>query len=165
MSNLKLACMFFALLGLITSDPVWARGGHGGGGHGGGGHHIGGGGHRSFGGGFRHFSGRHHFGGSRHGFSGRRHHFGGHRHYFGLGLGYFYPGFYGGYRPYYRSSFYGYSPYYQRAVPAAPIAYVQREEIKTNQSQGNYWHYCMNPEGYYPDVKQCPEGWLKVAPR
>ena len=29
----------------------------------------------------------------------------------------------------------------------------------------NYWHYCRNPEGYYPYVKNCPEGWLQVAPQ
>jgi hypothetical protein len=27
-----------------------------------------------------------------------------------------------------------------------------------------YWYYCRKPEGYYPYVKQCPEGWMKVVP-
>jgi hypothetical protein len=28
----------------------------------------------------------------------------------------------------------------------------------------NYWYYCHNPEGYYPYVKKCPSGWMKVVP-
>ena len=24
------------------------------------------------------------------------------------------------------------------------------------------WYYCNNPEGYYPDVQQCPGGWRTV---
>lgn len=151
----------FAVLGLITSDFLLARGGHGGG------HHIGGGGHRGFGGGHRHFGGRHHFRGGHHGSRGRHHHhFGGHRHHFGLGL--YFPGYYYGYRPYYRP-YYRYPSYSylygQQAAPSTAINYIQREEIKPDQPRSSYWHYCMNPEGYYPYVKQCPEGWLQVAPR
>jgi hypothetical protein len=32
------------------------------------------------------------------------------------------------------------------------------------QQQSSYWHFCRNPEGYYPYVKECPGGWMKVAP-
>ncbi|CAE6497523.1 conserved hypothetical protein [Nitrosomonas nitrosa] len=148
MNNLRLLCMSFALSGLVASDSLLARGGHGGG------HHIGSGG-------FRHFGGGHHFrGGHHHG-----HHFGGrHVHHFGLGLGYFYPGYYGYRRPYYRYPYYGYPYYGRQAAPSVPVTYIQREEIKASRPQNNYWHYCRNPEGYYPYVKQCPEGWLQVAP-
>ena len=31
-------------------------------------------------------------------------------------------------------------------------------------SQANYWHYCRSAEGYYPYVKECPDGWEQVAP-
>jgi hypothetical protein len=34
-----------------------------------------------------------------------------------------------------------------------------------SQGSSNYWHYCRNPEGYYPYVKNCPNGWLQVAPQ
>ena len=27
-----------------------------------------------------------------------------------------------------------------------------------------YWYYCENPEGYYPYVRECPNGWMKVNP-
>lgn len=176
MKNLKLICLIAALLGLIISDLALARGGHGAGNSAGGGSQRGfsGGGHRGFSGGGRHFRGSHRsFGG------GRRHFRGGHRHSghsynrynFGFNVGYYSPGYYGyrpygyGYRSYYRWPFYGYPSYYQRAVPSAQIVYVQREEIKPAQPQTIYWHYCRNPEGYYPYVKKCPEGWLQVAPQ
>lgn len=27
-----------------------------------------------------------------------------------------------------------------------------------------YWYYCQDPQGYYPYVKQCAKGWMKVVP-
>ncbi len=30
--------------------------------------------------------------------------------------------------------------------------------------QPAYWYYCPNPPGYYPYVKECPPGWMTVAP-
>ena len=27
-----------------------------------------------------------------------------------------------------------------------------------------YWYYCPDPQGYYPYVKQCLKGWMKVVP-
>jgi hypothetical protein len=44
-----------------------------------------------------------------------------------------------------------YSPYY-----IYPLTLPQR--------QTNYWYYCQDPEGYYPDVDECPDGWQRVAP-
>ena len=165
MKNLIMICFITALIGLITSDPAAARGGHGKGQQAG----SSGGSHRHFGGGHRNFRGGHRsFGGSH------RHFRGSHRHNnfnFGLNLGYYNPGYYGyrsyGYRSYYRSPFYGYPSYYPRTIvaPSTPITYIQREEVKPAQSQTNYWHYCRNPEGYYPYVKKCPAGWLRVAPQ
>jgi len=26
------------------------------------------------------------------------------------------------------------------------------------------WYYCEHPQGYYPAVQQCPEGWRPVTP-
>jgi hypothetical protein len=28
----------------------------------------------------------------------------------------------------------------------------------------DYWYFRPNPKGYYPYVKKCPNGWLKVVP-
>ncbi len=162
MKNFKWMCLIIALLALIAND-VWARGGGGtGGGHsaGGGGHSFGGGRGRHIGGG-RHFRG----GGHRHFRGGGHRHFRGgfrsHRHFRG---GFFNYGFgYGGYRGYGRYGGFGYRGY--PATVSAPIVYIQREAVTPVQQQTNYWHYCRNPDGYYPYVKQCPGGWLQVAPQ
>jgi len=144
LKTIKLLFLIIVLFGSITSGSIWARGGHGGGhggGHFGGGHHFGG----------HHFGG-HHFG---------RHHFGG----FGLGLGLGYGLGYGGYWPYYGGY---YSPYYGGYGGSnLPVVYIQRGDSTqvATESQTNYWHYCSNPEGYYPQVKKCPDGWLPVAPQ
>lgn len=103
----------------------------------------------------------------------------------GLGLGYgastfgYYggrgSGFYGsysfGYPYYYRPYYGGYAlpPYYPPVVvvPATPPVYIQQPSpIQSSPPpQTNYWHYCENPSGYYPYVRKCPGGWLKVAPQ
>lgn len=129
---------------MILNDAAWARGGHGGGGgeHGGGGH----------GGGHRHYS---------------------HNHFnLGFGIGGYNSGFYGsnyGYGYGYRDPFFYRRPYNYGptvVVPMTPPVYVQREEVRPPaQPQTNYWHYCQDPDGYYPYVKQCPGGWLQVAPQ
>ncbi|MGA2150781.1 MAG: OmpA family protein [Geobacteraceae bacterium] len=63
--------------------------------------------------------------------------------------------------PYY----YPYNYPYYTAPPAVvqqpPVEYVQ----PTPQPEGPYyWYFCQNPEGYYPYVKRCPNGWMKVVP-
>ena len=79
----------------------------------------------------------------------------------------------------YSSVYYGsyYSPRMIVTAPPEPIVYIQQQDVvqarqvQTQpqqiqpQAQTNYWHYCRNPEGYYPYVKQCAGGWLQVAPQ
>lgn len=84
-------------------------------------------------------------------------------------------GFYFG-APFYPYYGYGYGfpaypyPYYPPAVvtvPAAPQTYIQQApavQQAAPQNQSNFWHYCNNPEGYYPYVKECPSGWQLVEP-
>lgn len=165
MKKVKLMCIALLLLASIPTSPAWARGGHhgGGGGHHGGGHHGG------------------HHGGGHHG----HHHGGGHHHNYGgyglgLGLGViggYGLGYYGNRALYYPPAYgyaprYGYAPNYGypvAAVPAAPPVYIQQQEVAQVPPQAraatNYWHYCRNPEGYYPYVKNCPDGWMQVAPQ
>ncbi len=63
--------------------------------------------------------------------------------------------------PYY----YPYSYPYYSAPPVVneqqPTEYIQRDETV---EQPDYWYFCQNPQGYYPYVKQCPNGWTRVAP-
>jgi len=76
----------------------------------------------------------------------------------GLWLG---PGWWG---PYYYPSYY--YPYYPMESPIViqqqPELYVQ--PAPQTEEQQSYWYYCKSPQGYYPYVKQCPSGWLKVVP-
>jgi hypothetical protein len=108
--------------------------------------------------------GRHHHG-NHHGFHGK--HFHGPRVFFG-------PRFYVGPRAYpyyayphyryYGGYYYGYAPPVVVTPPPVvvtppPTSYVERAPVT------QYWHYCHDPVGYYPDVQQCPGGWTQVPPR
>lgn len=61
-------------------------------------------------------------------------------------------------------------PYYYSVPPViverpSTDYYIQQEPQELQQSEEPaYWYYCRKPEGYYPYVKQCPDGWMKVVP-
>lgn len=96
---------------------------------------------------------------------GHRHSHRGHGHsgfgfYFGMP---FYP--YYSY-PYYRYP-YAYPYYYPPAVvtvPSTPPIYIQQSPPATQGYSSGYWYYCNYPEGYYPYIKECPDGWQQVEP-
>jgi hypothetical protein len=124
--------------GIAPCDAWGGGGGHGGGSHGGGRH--GGGHHGGHGGG--------HHGGWRHG--GRP---GAGGWVGGIGFAGF-PLWY----PNGDGAVYGYAyPAIGEAPP--PVVYIEREPPP------EYWYYCREPQGYYPQVGECPGGWVKVAPR
>lgn len=108
-------------------------------------------------------------------------HSGGHRGY----GGYYSGGFRGGYvgrssfgfywgfpnysDPYFSYPRYGYAyPYYYPpaviTLPTRPPAYIQQTPSDSRQYPVGYWYYCTAPEGYYPYVKECPNGWRQVDP-
>lgn len=67
--------------------------------------------------------------------------------------------------PWYPSPYY-YSPYYYYTAPPAviqqpPPVYQSPQEPPPAPQ---YWYYCQDPQGYYPYVKNCPGGWMKVVP-
>ncbi len=67
------------------------------------------------------------------------------------------PGWWGPPYPYYY-------PYYNEPpviIERQSPVYVQPNRQKEEQ---DYWYYCTKPEGYYPYIKRCPGGWLKVVP-
>ena len=85
---------------------------------------------------------------------------GGHGGHVGIGIllgpwwGFGYP-FYPNY-PYY--------PYYAAPpVVSPPEAEVYVQPAPQAEETG-YWYYCRDPEGYYPYVKRCPNGWMRVVP-
>jgi hypothetical protein len=104
-----------------------------------------------------------------HGHHGRHHH---HQHIhsyggwpawgFGPAFGF---GAFGYMPPYYPPAYYGNPAVGGRFVP--PAVYIERKDLPppATQSQGNFWHYCRSAEGYYPQVKECPDGWEQVAPQ
>lgn len=71
------------------------------------------------------------------------------------------PGWWGPY-PYYYPPYY---PYYSEppiVIEQQPDVYVQ--PAPQTEEQPSYWYFCKEPQGYYPYVKQCPSGWMKVVP-
>ena len=139
MKRINFIRLLIFLLWSFFHGSVWAEGGHGGG----------------------------HHGGGHGGWHGGGHH-GGHWEYgFGLGLGLGYGlGYYG--MPYYPYPYYPYPPLV--TAPARPIVYIQNGELPAPQPQTatqpqTYWHYCRNPDGYYPYVRDCPGGWERVSPQ
>ena len=92
-----------------------------------------------------------------HGFHGKQFH--GPRFHVGPRV---YPYYYGAYH--YGGYYYGYVPPVVVTRPPVvvappPTSYVERAPVS------QYWHYCQDPAGYYPEVQQCPGGWAQVPPR
>ncbi len=61
--------------------------------------------------------------------------------------GYYYPPYYAPYSPY----------YYPPAIERTPPVYVEQQPAPAND-----WYYCRATKAYYPYVRTCPEGWLRV---
>ncbi len=147
MKNIIALCLAITLIGSTSINPAWAHGGGYGGGHYGGGY--GGGAHYG-----RGYGGRH--GGFRGGLG-----YGALGLGLGLGMGYGLGSYYGGG---YNNYAYSYPPTVI-AVPTAPPVYIQQTPAPVvEQTQSNYWYYCQNPKGYYPYVRECPNGWQQVDP-
>ena len=69
--------------------------------------------------------------------------------------------------PWYYPPSYYYPPYYPPVVierPAPPV-YIEQSSPVESRPQAGYWYYCQSPGGYYPEVRECPGGWVKVLPR
>jgi hypothetical protein len=61
--------------------------------------------------------------------------------------------------PYYSYPYYAPPPV---VVQQSPNEYIQQPSPQSNEPA--YWYYCPDQKGYYPYVKNCPNGWLKVVP-
>lgn len=75
-----------------------------------------------------------------------------------LGPGWW-PGWWG---PHYYPSYY--YPYYQEPPIVIQQQPEEYEQPAPQEGQPVYWYFCKEPQGYYPYVKQCPSGWMKVVP-
>jgi hypothetical protein len=68
--------------------------------------------------------------------------------------------------PWYYPPYYAYPPYPAVvAVPPAPTVYVEQGGSRPAPSQSSYWYYCEASKTYYPYVKHCPAGWMRVVPQ
>ncbi|PKO88354.1 MAG: hypothetical protein CVU16_14145 [Betaproteobacteria bacterium HGW-Betaproteobacteria-10] len=77
--------------------------------------------------------------------------------------------------PYWGPLFYPPPYYYPPRVvvvpaPAPPVYIEQQQEAPVEAAPApataaQYWYYCASSKGYYPYVKECPEGWQKVLPQ
>jgi len=56
-------------------------------------------------------------------------------------------------------------PYYYYGSPPVIIQQPPVYEQPAPPAQAPaYWYYCQNPQGYYPYIQQCPNGWMQVVP-
>lgn len=58
---------------------------------------------------------------------------------------------------------------YPYAYPyPAPVIQQPATEMYVQPSpqpvQTGYWYYCSDSQAYYPYVRECPSGWMKVVP-
>ena len=143
-TNYLVLFILVLLLASTSSDYAYAGGGHYGGGYHGGGYHGAG----------------HYYGGG---------HYYGARPYYGggywrggvwIGPGWGWAGWWG---PWWGAPYYPYYPYY--ASPPVVVEQQSPTYVQPGQPQESYWYHCDNPEGYYPYVQRCPDGWTKVAPQ
>jgi hypothetical protein len=99
---------------------------------------------------------------------GHSHRFHGHRH------GHFHSRVFIGFGPGYWGYPYPYWYYPPPVVYAPPRVVVQEAPVYVQQPAApaapapapeQFWYYCESAKGYYPSVPNCPEQWIKVAPR
>jgi len=93
-----------------------------------------------------------------------------------------YPRPYYGPRPYYPAypaypgyPGYPYPPvYYPPVVVTPPPVLVERPPVYVERPQepepaaapaAGFWYWCADPQGWYPDVRECGQGWQAVPPR
>ena len=82
-----------------------------------------------------------------------------------VGVPFFVP-FYYPYPYYYYPLYYPFPYYYPpvAATPYLPPAYIEQGAAVPAPPEA-FWYYCQSANGYYPHVKECPEGWQRVAPQ
>jgi hypothetical protein len=68
------------------------------------------------------------------------------------------------YSPYYYPYYYAAPPVVIQTPPPVYYAQPQAEPQAQPEQREAYWYYCQDPPGYYPYVKSCPGGWMKVVP-
>jgi hypothetical protein len=59
-------------------------------------------------------------------------------------------------------------PYYYDYYWPPPVVSQEQSPVYTQptpqEEEESYWYFCPDSRNYYPYVKRCPSGWLKVVP-
>lgn len=59
-------------------------------------------------------------------------------------------------------------PYYYDYYWAPPVVDQEQSPVYVQPTpqveEQSYWYFCPDSRNYYPYVKRCPSGWLKVVP-
>lgn len=58
-------------------------------------------------------------------------------------------------------------PYYPYSYGEPPVMQQQPQtyvEPTPRPEEEYYWYFCPDARNYYPYVKECPSGWLRVVP-
>jgi hypothetical protein len=52
-------------------------------------------------------------------------------------------------------------------VLTPPPVYVERGDVAGAETPpaAGYWYWCADPQGWYPELTECPVGWQPVLPR
>jgi len=88
----------------------------------------------------------------------------GHGHYSGSHVGVWVgPGWVAGWGPWWGVPAY---PYYYNYWE--PVVYQEESPVYVEPTpqaeEQTYWYFCPDSRNYYPYVKECPNGWMKVVP-
>jgi len=86
----------------------------------------------------------------------------GHGNSYSFWIGGGWPGYWGPAYPRYYSYYPSYPYYYPYS--AAPGVTAEQPQLSSPSQDQDYWYYCQDPQGYYPYIKSCPGGWMKVVP-
>lgn len=86
---------------------------------------------------------------------------GGHGGHGRVGIGFYFGAPYA--YPLYPPPYYYYPYSYYPPTPAQPPVYIEQQGAP-EETEEYYWYHCDKPEGYYPYIKECPNGWQKVEP-
>lgn len=73
--------------------------------------------------------------------------------------------------PYWGPGYWGppwWDPFWYPAYAAPPVIVREEPPVYIQQQPApqasSYWYYCESAKAYYPYVRECPAGWLKVVP-
>lgn len=68
---------------------------------------------------------------------------------------------------FYWSGSFVFGPWYPYPYYAPPPVIIQQQPpvyVQPQQQEDTYWYYCPDPQGFYPYIRDCAGGWMKVVP-